>query len=130
MTPARGAPTVLVRRIYDHAALGEHASRVLVDRLWPRGMNKERAALDEWCKEAAPSTELRKWYSHDPQKFEEFRRRYVAELRQRPEQRAALSHLRELAGEGPLVLLTASRLVDLSEAEVLADLIRGRSAER
>jgi uncharacterized protein YeaO (DUF488 family) len=117
--------TVLVRRIYDDSALSDPGTRVLVDRLWPRGVSKERAALDEWCREVAPSTELRKWYAHDPQKFEEFSRRYVAELRERPEQHAALNHLRELARERPLILLTATRLVDLSEAAVLAGLIRG-----
>lgn len=122
---ATGGPTVLVRRVYDDSAARDRGHRVLVDRLWPRGISKERAALDEWCKDVAPSTELRKWYAHDPQKFREFSRRYVAELSERPEQGAALDHLRELAGEGPLILLTASRLVDLSEAAVLAGLIRG-----
>jgi uncharacterized protein YeaO (DUF488 family) len=122
---ATGGPTVFARRVYDDSAARDHGHRVLVDRLWPRGISKERAALDEWCKDVAPSTELRKWYAHDPRKFKEFSRRYVAELRERPEQGAALDHLRELAREGPLILLTASRLVDLSEAAVLAGLIRG-----
>jgi uncharacterized protein YeaO (DUF488 family) len=120
-----GVPTVLVRRIYDDSAVSDRASRVLVDRLWPRGVSKDRAALDEWCKEVAPSTDLRKWYAHDPEKFDEFSRRYIAELTERPEQRAALNHLRELARQRPLILLTASRLVDISEAAVLAGLIRG-----
>jgi hypothetical protein len=68
----------------------------LVDRIWPRGLTKARAALDEWCKEIAPSTELRKWYGHDPDRFEEFGRRYQAELAE-PERARALAHLRELA---------------------------------
>jgi uncharacterized protein YeaO (DUF488 family) len=115
-------PTVHVKRIYDKPAPAERGNRVLVDRIWPRGVTKERAALDEWCNQVAPSTELRKWYAHDPRKFDEFSRRYVAEL-ERPEQHAALEHLRELARDRPLTLLTASRLVDFSEATVLAGLI-------
>jgi uncharacterized protein YeaO (DUF488 family) len=113
---------VHVKRIYDEPAPGDRGNRVLVDRLWPRGISKERAAIDEWCKQVAPSTELRKWYSHDPEKFDEFSRRYADELK-RPEQHAALEHLRELARDRPLTLLTASRLVDMSEATVLAEQI-------
>lgn len=72
---------------------------MLVDRIWPRGLTKARAALDEWCKEIAPSTELRKGYGHDPERFEEFGRRYQAELAE-PERAGALTHLRERrAGE-------------------------------
>ena len=70
--------------------LADDGSRVLVDRLWPRGVSKERAHLDEWCKEIAPSTELRKWYGHDPDRFEEFSRKYRAEL-QDPERAEALA---------------------------------------
>jgi uncharacterized protein YeaO (DUF488 family) len=69
---------VQVRRAYEDPAQGD-GTRVLVDRIWPRGLTKARAALDEWCKEIAPSTELRKWYGHDPERFEEFGRRYRAE---------------------------------------------------
>ena len=96
--------------------------RVLVDRIWPRGMTKARAALDEWCKDVAPSTELRKWYSHDPAKFEEFVRRYGAELEQ-AERVQALHHLRDLAAYGRLTLLTGSKDVDISEAAVLAAIL-------
>ena len=70
--------SVKVRRIYDDV-LPEDGARVLVDRIWPRGVSKARAQLDEWCKQVAPSTALRKWYSHDPQRFAEFRRRYQTE---------------------------------------------------
>src|ERR1039457_6741123 len=73
------AAKVQVRRAYENPAQGD-GTRVLVDRIWPRGLTKARAALDEWCKEIAPSTELRKWYGHDPERFEEFGRRYQAEL--------------------------------------------------
>ena len=114
---------VQVRRVYDPPAQ-EDGTRVLVDRIWPRGLAKARATLDEWCKDIAPSTELRKWYSHDPERFEEFTRRYHAELRQ-PERSGALAHLRELAKGRTLTLLTATKQPEISEAEVLAKMLRG-----
>ena len=113
--------TARVGRIYDPASRTDGV-RVLVDRLWPRGLSRAKAGLDEWCKQIAPSTELRKWYSHDPRRFAEFRRRYLREL-DGPEQSAALAHLKELAGGGTLTLLTASKDVAISEATVLAQLI-------
>jgi uncharacterized protein YeaO (DUF488 family) len=115
-------PEVRVRRVYDEPA-GDDGARVLVDRLWPRGLTKERADLAEWCKEAAPSAELRRWYGHDPAKFDEFARRYRAELAQ-PERAGVLRHLQDLAGSRSLTLLTATRNPDISEAAVLADLLR------
>jgi uncharacterized protein YeaO (DUF488 family) len=96
---------------------------VLVDRIWPRGFTKARAAIDEWCKDIAPSADLRKWYSHDPDRFGEFVRRYQAELTD-PRRAAELAHLRGLAVDGPLTLLTATRNPEISEAAVLADLIQ------
>ncbi|MCM2430486.1 DUF488 domain-containing protein [Streptomyces sp. RKAG337] len=117
---------VRVRRIYEEPAPDDGA-RVLVDRLWPRGLTKAKAALDEWCKQVAPSAELRQWYGHDPELFAEFGRRYRAELEE-PERAAALAHLRELAGEGrPLTLLTATKRPEISEAEILAGLLDGRT---
>jgi uncharacterized protein YeaO (DUF488 family) len=112
---------VQVRRVYDEPDPADGA-RVLVDRLWPRGLSKERAAFDEWCKGVAPSTELRRWYGHDPALFDEFSRRYRAELADE-ERRSALAHLRELAGAGKLTLLTATKQPEISEAAVLADLL-------
>ncbi len=112
---------VRVRRVYDGRAPGD-GNRVLVDRIWPRGMTKEKAELDEWCKSIAPSTELRKWYHHDPERFIEFARRYRAELTE-PERAEALEHLRTLARDRNLTLLTASKAVDISEATVLAELL-------
>jgi uncharacterized protein YeaO (DUF488 family) len=112
---------VRVRRIYD-APTPDDGTRVLVDRLWPRGVSKARAQLDEWCKQIAPSSELRTWYHHDPELFAEFTRRYTAELGD-PEPAAALAHLRELATGRTLTLLTATKDPDLSEAAVLADLL-------
>jgi uncharacterized protein YeaO (DUF488 family) len=112
---------VQVRRIYD-APMPDDGARVLVDRLWPRGVSKTRAQLDEWCKAIAPSSELRTWYHHDPELFDEFTRRYADELRD-PEPAAALAHLRDLAGQQTLTLLTATKDPDISEAAVLADLL-------
>jgi uncharacterized protein YeaO (DUF488 family) len=114
---------VRVRRVYDEPASHDGA-RVLVDRIWPRGLTKAKADLTEWCKQVAPSTALRRWYGHDPAKFEEFVSRYRAELEQ-PERAAALQHLRELAGNRPLTLLTATKDPSISEAAVLADLLSG-----
>ena len=96
--------------------------RVLVDRIWPRGMTKARAALDEWRKDVGPSSELRKWYGHDPAKFEKFARLYRAELEQ-GEPARALQRLRDLAADRRLILLTASKAVDISEAAVLATIL-------
>jgi uncharacterized protein YeaO (DUF488 family) len=117
-----GRRDVRVRRVYDEPA-GQDGTRVLVDRIWPRGLTKARAGLDEWCKAVAPSTALRQWYGHDPAKFEEFSRRYRAELEE-PERADALRHLRRLADSRRLTLLTGTKRPDLSEATVLAGLLR------
>jgi uncharacterized protein YeaO (DUF488 family) len=114
-------PSVRVKRVYDAPAAGD-GRRVLVDRVWPRGVSKERAALDLWCKDVAPSTELRKWYGHDPEKFDRFRERYLKELEQ-PDAVAAMADLR--ATDGVLTLLTASQAVQISQAAVLADVLGG-----
>ena len=114
---------VRTRRVYDDPS-PEDGRRVLVDRIWPRGLAKARAGIDEWAKAVAPSTELRRWYGHEPGRFEEFRRRYSAELAE-PERQAALRHLRELARSGRLTLVTATRDLDHSQATVLADHLRG-----
>jgi len=113
---------VQVRRAYEAPEQGD-GTRVLVDRLWPRGLAKATAHIHEWCKEVAPSTELRKWYHHDPALFGEFTRRYHSELRQ-VARSDALAHLRELAKGGTLTLLTATKQPEISEAEVLAELLR------
>lgn len=112
---------VRIRRVYDPPAPDDGA-RVLVDRVWPRGLSKEAARLDQWAKDVAPSADLRKWYGHDPAKWEEFRRRYQAELSQ-PDLAAALGRLRSLASLGPVTLLTATRETGISQAQVLADLL-------
>ncbi|KAA0082480.1 DUF488 family protein [Mycolicibacterium sp. P9-64] len=119
---------VQVRRIYD-APMPSDGVRVLVDRLWPRGVSKSRAHLDEWCKQIAPSTDLRNWYHHDPESFDEFALRYADELRD-PEPAAALAHLRELAEKQTLTLLTATKNPEISEAAVLARLLSGSDRHR
>jgi uncharacterized protein YeaO (DUF488 family) len=116
---------VRVGRAYDEPS-DQDGTRVLVDRLWPRGLSKAKARLDEWCKQVAPSPELRRWYGHDPALFPEFRRRYLAELAG-AEQAAALAHLRDLASRRTLTLLTASRDIAISEAMVLAELIEPKA---
>ena len=111
-------------RVYEEVS-PSGAARVLVDRVWPRGIRKDQLDLTEWFRDVAPSTELRKWYSHDPERFDEFRRRYLQELTS-PERRAAVDHLKGLARSGDLVLLTATRDVDHSQAAVLAQWLGGR----
>ena len=113
---------VRTRRVYEQPEPSD-GRRVLVDRLWPRGLSKDRAHLDEWLKAVSPSDELRRWYGHEPARFAEFQRRYEAELEE-PERAEALRHLRDEARSGPLTLLTATRDLEHSEAAVLAQLLR------
>jgi uncharacterized protein YeaO (DUF488 family) len=120
----RPPSTVRVRRIYDPAT-EQDGLRVLVDRLWPRGMSRSGARIDEWCRHVAPSTALRRWYGHDPERFTEFGRRYRQELGS-GEQESALGHLAELAQGRTLTLLTASRDPAISQAAVLAELLEDR----
>ncbi|HEY5857835.1 MAG TPA: DUF488 family protein [Aldersonia sp.] len=113
-----------VARVYDPPAPDDGA-RILVDRLWPRGIRKADAALDDWCKDVAPSTDLRRWYGHRPEVFDEFARRYRAELAS-PDghaARAALTRIADRAEHQTVTLLTASRAVDISDAAVLRDVL-------
>lgn len=101
-----------------------HSGRtVLVDRIWPRGQRKDEAPWDEWLKSVAPSTELRKWYGHDQDKYGEFVSRYKTELDTDEEQAKAFQHLQDLHCRGPLILMTATKDLELSQAHVLADLL-------
>ncbi|MFZ1671152.1 MAG: DUF488 family protein [Candidatus Nanopelagicales bacterium] len=113
--------TVRVQRIYEGSD-SQDGLRILVDRIWPRGMTRTAARLDEWCKQIAPSTELRTWYKHEPALFTEFVDRYQVEL-QAPERAAALDHLRALAENHTLTLLTATKRIDISHAQVITDLL-------
>jgi uncharacterized protein YeaO (DUF488 family) len=112
--------TVRVARVYDDPGPDDGA-RVLVDRLWPRGLRKDLAQVDSWCRQVAPSNELRIWYGHDPARFAEFAERYRAELTA-PERQAALRGLHEL--HGTVTLLTATKAIDISHAAVLAEVLR------
>jgi len=114
---------IRVRRIYDDPS-DDDGIRVLVDRRWPRGVSKERAELDEWCIDVAPSDALRKWYGHVPERFEEFATRYRRELEE-PERAAALQYLRLMTAHSRLTLLTATKRPELSQAAVLVDVLRG-----
>jgi uncharacterized protein YeaO (DUF488 family) len=115
-------PEVRVRRVYDQPT-ADDGVRVLVDRVWPRGLSKDRARVDQWSKQVAPSTELRKWYAHEPDRFPEFTRRYLSELED-AEPAEALARLRALARERTVTLVTATKAVEISQATVLADAIR------
>ena len=115
-----GEPDVRLKRAYDPAE-PDDGYRVLVDRLWPRGVSKERARLDEWARELAPSAELRTWFGHDPERFAEFERRYRAELTAHEEK---LDELRCRAREGTLTLVYRARDEEHNDAVVLAELLR------
>ena len=111
---------VRLKRAYEPVAATD-GSRVLIDRIWPRGVSREEAHLDEWARELAPSGELRRWFSHDPDRFAEFRRRYRAEL---TAQEAKLRELRQRARQGTLTLVYAARDTEHNDAVVLAELLR------
>jgi uncharacterized protein YeaO (DUF488 family) len=115
--------SVVTKRIYEPAS-ADDGFRVLVDRLWPRGVSRERAALDLWLKEIGPSTELRVWYGHQEDRFPEFARRYTAELDTNP----ALGQLRHLIAAHPVTTLLYGAKTPLNEAVVLADYLAGRAA--
>ena len=111
---------VRLKRAYD-AASPSDGYRVLIDRLWPRGVSKQKAKLDEWEKELAPSTELREWFGHEPSRFDEFRRRYIGELRHA---RPRLTELRRRARTGTLTLVYAAHDSEHNDAVVLAEVLR------
>jgi uncharacterized protein YeaO (DUF488 family) len=115
-------PEFVVRRVYDEPAAHQAGYRVLVDRLWPRGLTKAAAALDEWLKAVAPSTELRRWYDHDVTKHARFANKYRAELSRSPASEA-IDHLVDLARTQPIVLLTATRDLEHSAAVVLQEFL-------
>jgi uncharacterized protein YeaO (DUF488 family) len=116
---AVAVPRVRIKRIYD-APDPADGFRVLVDRLWPRGINKEQALLDAWARELAPSAALRKWFQHDPGRWLEFRARYREELR---DQAMQLDALRQCARQQPVTLLYAARDKQINHAAVLRDVI-------
>jgi uncharacterized protein YeaO (DUF488 family) len=111
---------VRVKRAYEPAAPAD-GYRVLIDRLWPRGLSRRKARLDYWGKELAPSTSLRQWFGHEPRRFDDFRRRYIEELR---DQRPSLTQLRRRAREGTLTLVYSAHDVEHNDAVVLAEILR------
>lgn len=117
MSHPKHGPEVRIKRVYDPASSGDGA-RILVDRLWPRGLKKADAGISQWMKEIAPSNELRKWFGHDPQRWEEFRRRYKAEL---AKNRELVGELRTLASRGPLTLLYSAHDEAHNQAVVLRE---------
>lgn len=115
---------IRLKRAYEPAALDD-GYRVLIDRLWPRGVRRDEARIDEWAKELAPSTGLRRWFGHDPERFGEFRLRYASELRG---QERALEALRERAARGRVTIVFGARDTEHSNAAVLAAVLRGDDA--
>ena len=120
----RKASAVAIKRAYEKPSAAD-GIRILIDRLWPRGLSKAKLGVDLWPRELAPTTELRKWYGHQPDKFAEFRRRYRRELAEHKERLAAL---RDLIKGRAATLVTATREIDLSHAVVLREMLAPKIA--
>ena len=120
------AANIKLKRAYEPPAQSD-GRRILVDRLWPRGVSKAKAALDGWMKDIAPSTTLRQWFGHDPARWQEFRRRYTEEIREHPEQ---LRRLRRFAAEGSLTLVYSAHDEAHNDAVVLRAILLGRWPKR
>jgi uncharacterized protein YeaO (DUF488 family) len=116
---------IRLKRAYEPPAVTD-GTRVLVDRLWPRGLTKKEAAIDRWLREIAPSTELRRWFGHDPGRWHEFQRRYAVELEHHGE---LVDELVRLARQGTLTLIFGARNEEHNDAVVLRELLLGRSKE-
>jgi len=112
--------TLRLKRVYEPAC-DEDGIRILVDRLWPRGVSKDEAALAEWMKDVAPSAALRQWFGHEPARWDEFRKRYRAELKDNP----AVETLREMARKGTVTLVYSARDEQHNQAVVLAEAVHG-----
>ena len=121
-----GQSRVQLKRAYDPPSPRD-GTRILVDRLWPRGVKKAKARIDLWLKDAAPSTALRQWFGHDPARWNEFRRRYRVELKRQPE---VMAQLRTLARQGRITLVFGARDERRNQAVVLSGLLAGRGAKR
>ena len=126
MSTRIAAGNVRLKRAYESRS-SDDGPRVLIDRLLPRGLKKADAALDQWAKELAPSTELRKWFAHDPARWQEFRLRYTQEVREHDEQ---LRKLRALARNGPITLVYSAHDQMHNDAVVLREILLGRQARR
>ena len=112
--------TVAIKRVYDEPKPSD-GTRILVDRLWPRGLTKEKARVDLWLKEIAPSNELRKWFAHDEAKWPEFQARYAAELKSHPDE---IATLKGEARKGPVTLVYGAKNNEFNQAVVLQKLLR------
>lgn len=115
--------TIQIKRAYDDPS-DDAGTRILVDRLWPRGVSKEEARIDFWPKEVAPSNELRKWYGHDPERWEDFKERYFAELDEGPE---GLEELLERVREGPVTFVYSSKERRFNNARALREYVESRT---
>ena len=124
--PGDPAERIRIKRVYD-AAGNSDGNRILIDRLWPRGVKKTNAKIDEWMKDIAPSTALRKWFGHDPARWPEFQDRYETEVRQHPEE---MDRLRTLAREGPLTLVFSAHDETHNDAVVLREIILGHRSHK
>ena len=113
---------IRLKRVYEPTS-PEDGVRILVDRVWPRGMSRADAHVDEWLRELGPSTELRKWFGHDPARWDEFRQRYRAELAT-PDQQGRLEHIREVAAGRPLTLVYSAKDTEHNQAVVIAEELR------
>jgi uncharacterized protein YeaO (DUF488 family) len=116
---------ITLARVYDHVSAGDRP-RFLVERLWPRGVRRADLQLDDWLKDVGPSTELRRWFGHEPEKWDEFRRRYFAELDSRPE---AWEPLRDAADAGDITLLYSSHDAEHNNAVALREYLTARLAK-
>jgi uncharacterized protein YeaO (DUF488 family) len=121
--PKRRASSIAIKRAYDKPSL-QDGVRILIDRLWPRGVSKAKLKVDAWPRELTPSTDLRKWYGHEPSRFAEFRGRYRAELAEHKDQ---LDALRAMVRGRTATLITATREVDLSHAVVMREMLRQKT---
>lgn len=111
--------TVKIKRVYEEPS-SQDGKRILIDRLWPRGISKEKGKIDIWMKDIAPSTELRKWFGHDPAKWEEFQKKYLDEIRQNP---SAVSQLKEQVKEGNVTLVYGAKDIKHNDAVVLKEFL-------
>jgi uncharacterized protein YeaO (DUF488 family) len=121
--PKRRASSIAIKRAYDKPS-AKDGVRILIDRLWPRGLSKTKLKIDAWPRELTPSTDLRKWYGHEPARFAEFRRRYRAELAEHAKE---LDALRTMVKGRSATLITATREVDLSHAAVMRGILRRKT---
>ena len=121
--PKRRAASIAIKRAYDKPS-AKDGVRILIDRLWPRGLSKTKLKIDAWPRELTPSTDLRKWYGHEPARFAEFRRRYRAELAEHAKE---LDAVRTMVKGRSATLITATREVDLSHAAVMRGILRRKT---